>query len=75
MNTFQQSVARAAYSVRDFCEAFGITKVMFYKMLKEGSGPKIMKVGSRTLISIEAAADWRRQCEEGAQLIPARRRF
>lgn len=62
------------YSVRDFCAAHGITKVTFYDLLKKGTGPRFMKVGTRTLISAEAAADWRRKCEENAHLIPPRRR-
>lgn len=74
MNLSQALTNRAAYSVAEFCSAHGITKVTFYKSMKEGSGPRIMKVGTRTLISAEAAADWRRQCEEGAQILPSRRR-
>ena len=74
MNAPQTNTHRAAYSVKEFCDAHGITKVTVYKMLKEGSGPRIMKVGARTLISAEAAADWRRQCEEGAHILPSRRR-
>ncbi|WP_212566890.1 hypothetical protein [Aromatoleum tolulyticum] len=46
---------------------------MFYKLMKSGHGPRIMKVGTRTLISVEAAADWRRQMEEGATVMPSRR--
>lgn len=57
-----------AFSVAQFCEGHDITKVLFYKLLKEGRGPRIMKVGTRTLISAEAAADWRREMEEGAQV-------
>lgn len=63
-----------AFSVAQFCDAHGITKVLLYKLLKEGRGPRIMKVGARTLISAEAAADWRRQMEDGAQVMPSRRR-
>lgn len=58
------SVARAAYSVDEFCEAHRITKVFFYQQIKAGTGPRIMKVGRRTLISVEAAGDWRREREE-----------
>jgi hypothetical protein len=36
---------------------------MFYKLKADGRGPRTMSVGSRTLVSIEAAADWRRACE------------
>lgn len=57
-----------AFSVAQFCEAHGFTKVLFYKLLKDGRGPRIMKVGNRTLISMEAAADWRREMESGAQV-------
>ena len=67
MNATSSIAPRAADSVKDFCHAHSITKVTFYKMQKEGTGPRIMKVGARTLISAEAAADWRRQCEEGQQ--------
>lgn len=74
MNQSNALTGRAAYSVAEFCAAHGITKVTFYKSMKEGNGPRIMKVGARTLISAEAAADWRRQCEEGAQILPSRRR-
>ena len=66
-------VQRAAFSVDEFCAAHAITKPLFYKLLKAGQGPRIMKCGTRTLISIEAAADWRRAMEEGAVLMPARR--
>lgn len=59
-----------AFSVAQFCEAHGFTKVLFYKLLKEGRGPRIMKVGSRTLVSAEAAAEWRKSMEDGAQVCP-----
>lgn len=57
-----------AFSVAEFCEKHRITKPHLYELFKRGTGPRIMKVGRRTLISIEAAADWRRQMEQGAQL-------
>lgn len=57
-----------ALSVVEFCERHRITKPTFYELVKRGTAPRIMKVGRRTLISIEAAADWRRQMEQGAQL-------
>lgn len=65
-------VPQAAYSVAQFCAAHGFTKVMFYKLMKQGRGPRIMKVGTRTLISVEAAADWRRTMEDGAEVIEPR---
>lgn len=55
---------KPVYTVTEFCaEHGGISRVLFYKLQKEGRGPRLMKVGRRTLISAEAAADWRRQME------------
>jgi len=34
-----------------------------YHLVNAGKGPRLMKVGRRTLISVEAAADWRREME------------
>jgi hypothetical protein len=53
-----------ASGIDQFCSAHNISRAMFYKLLKLGQGPRLMKVGARTLISDEAAADWRRQCEQ-----------
>jgi predicted DNA-binding transcriptional regulator AlpA len=57
------SPASAAYSVDQFCVAHGISRAMLYKLWTDGKGPRPMSVGSRKLISYEAAADWRRACE------------
>ena len=65
-NRAKESVAPACYSVRDFCIAHSISEDMFFKMQRQGLTPKTMKVGARTLISMEAAAEWRRQCEATA---------
>jgi hypothetical protein len=55
-----------ALSIHAFCALHGISEDQFYKMQREGWGPTVMKVGSRTLISHEAAADWRRKREAAA---------
>jgi len=53
-------------SVAEFCHQHGISRGTFYKLLGEGRGPKAIKVGRRTLISIEAAEEWRRRMEQTA---------
>ena len=50
-------------SVEEFCTAHKISRATFYKLLAIGKGPRIMKIGTRTLISDEAAAEWRREME------------
>jgi hypothetical protein len=49
---------REAFSVASFCEAYQVSVALFYKLLKEGRGPAVMKVGRRTLISRTAATEW-----------------
>ena len=54
---------RLALSISEFCEAHGISEGFFYKLKKLGEGPREMKVGARTLITFESAAEWRRARE------------
>jgi predicted DNA-binding transcriptional regulator AlpA len=54
---------RLALSIPEFCEAHGISEGFFYKLKKQGEGPREMKVGARTLITLESAAEWRRKRE------------
>jgi excisionase family DNA binding protein len=55
-----------AFSVNDFCKRHDICRATFYNLLKAGRGPAVMKVGSRVLISREAAEQWRRRMEADA---------
>jgi len=62
-----------AMSIREFCRLHGISEDQFYKMKREGWGPTTMKVGSRTLISLEAAAAWRAEREAAAKEAAAKK--
>ena len=64
--SIEHSPARAAYSVADFCKAHGISRSLFYKALKDGWGPDIMKCAGRTLVSVESASRWRKRMEQVA---------
>lgn len=55
-----------AYTVDEFCQAHRLCRATLYNILKRGDGPRIMKVGSRTFITIEAAAAWRAKMEAQA---------
>ena len=57
------STPRLTLSIPEFCEAHGISEGFFYKLKKQGEGPREMKVGARTLITFESAAEWRRTRE------------
>lgn len=51
------------YDIPDFCHSHKISRSLFYKLLKQDLGPRLMRVGKRILISEEAAAEWRRAME------------
>jgi hypothetical protein len=52
-------VAPACFTIKTFCLAHHLSEAMFFKMREMGIGPDEMRVGSRVLISFEAAARWR----------------
>jgi predicted DNA-binding transcriptional regulator AlpA len=56
-----------ALTIIQFCEAFGISEAFYYKLKRQGIGPKEMKLGTRILISMEAAAQWRTERENAAE--------
>jgi predicted DNA-binding transcriptional regulator AlpA len=51
------------FTVPEFCAAYRISRGTFYNLLKDGRGPRLMKLGSRTIVSIEAARVWRERIE------------
>lgn len=57
-----------ALSIKQFCQQNNISRNLFYTLIKEGLGPRMMSVGRRRLISIEAAAEWRRTMESASAM-------
>ena len=55
-----------AMSIHAFCVRHDISEDLFFKMQREGWGPRVMRVGTRRLISQEAAAEWRKAREAAA---------
>jgi hypothetical protein len=53
-----------ACSLGRFCHRHGITLQNYYKLAAQGLAPRTFHVGTRVLVSREAAADWRREREE-----------
>jgi hypothetical protein len=52
-----------AFSIPQFCQRHNISESFFHKLRGLGLGPVTMRVGARTLISVESAAAWRRARE------------
>jgi predicted DNA-binding transcriptional regulator AlpA len=58
------SADRAAFSVDEFCARNGISRSLFYKLVRTGKGPATMRLGVRTLITGAAEAAWHRVMEQ-----------
>jgi hypothetical protein len=64
MSLQEHSPARqGAFTVAEFCDSHRISRTKLYNLWKTGAGPRQMRVGTKILISVEAAADWRRASE------------
>ena len=55
-----------ATGIAAFCAMHGISRSSFYNLRSKGIGPREMRIGSRVLISDEAASEWRKACESSA---------
>jgi hypothetical protein len=57
----------AAYTVAEFCQAHRIGRATLYNLWARNLGPRFFLIGTHRRISIEAAADWRADCEAAAR--------
>jgi len=46
------------YTIKDFCKHYRISEAKFYKMQRENNAPKLLRIGSRILITQESAKEW-----------------
>lgn len=58
------SLVKQAYRRKEFCEAFGVGKHIYYSALKSGM-LRSVKIGRARLVTAEAAAAWLQLCAEG----------
>jgi hypothetical protein len=54
----------AAFTISSFCVAHDISEAFYHKLKNQGLGPREMRIGTRVLISHEAARDWRTALEK-----------
>jgi len=59
-------VPTAWFSIPSFCSAHGFSEAFFHKLSQIGKGPRITKIGGRTFITHEDAAEWRARKAETA---------
>jgi predicted DNA-binding transcriptional regulator AlpA len=70
-NAAVEPLDRQAYSVPEFARVHDVSRAHIYNLIKDGRGPRLMRLGRRTLVSAEAAAEWRRRMEEATTTVAA----
>lgn len=55
-----------AFSLAKFCRRHGISLQMYYKLAQQDLAPATFNIGTRVLVSREAAARWRAEREEAS---------
>ncbi len=54
-------------SITEFCARHRISPELYFKLQKQGQGPKVIRIGRRVLIPREAAQKWRDKLAAVAQ--------
>jgi hypothetical protein len=55
-----------AYGIPAFCKRHDISTSFYHKLQAQGLGPATLKIGSRVLITKEAARQWRERHTEAS---------
>jgi predicted DNA-binding transcriptional regulator AlpA len=56
----------ATLTIEEFCASHNISVRTLWNMRRDGTAPRIMKIGRRVLISVESAREWREALTETA---------
>jgi hypothetical protein len=54
----------SAMTVDQFCQSHNVSRTRFYQLVQLGKAPKCFWNGTSRRISVESAAEWRKQMEE-----------
>jgi hypothetical protein len=63
INKPKQKPPALAMTIPELCEAARISVAMFFKIKKQGFGPRETKFGARTVITMASANEWIRARE------------
>lgn len=56
----------SSFTISEFCQRNAISKSFFYKLVNSGAGPRLMRVGAHTRISVESETAWKIDREAAA---------
>ena len=55
------------YNVNEFCNAARISRSLFYALQRKGTGPRVTRVGDRSLVSVDDARLWASKIADRAE--------
>lgn len=58
---------QAAFTIEEFCERFRISKVTYWRMQRNGTAPRELRIGRKVVITAEASQEWVSAMESGAR--------
>ncbi|MBO4222008.1 hypothetical protein [Bradyrhizobium neotropicale] len=61
-----QPVERRALTIAEFCRAYHISQDHYFKLRRQGKGPREMLLGTKKLITLKAAEQWEAEREAAA---------
>lgn len=61
--TTSPPVERRSWTIDEFCARHGISRSLYYKLQRQGLGPRTWGAGSHQRISDQAETDWLTQRE------------
>jgi len=67
----QVTVETRAFSIAQFCQAYGISRATFYNLKKANNAPATIQVGRRPLITTAAAETWEAAMTASSQAVVA----
>jgi hypothetical protein len=65
-NSDGREAARAAFTIAEFCDAHRISRSKLYELWTAGAGPRFIRIGTKKIITTEAAANWRQEGENSS---------
>ena len=57
---------RKTYTVKQFTQTYNLSRSTIYRLWRDGRGPRVLRVGRKVLITVEAAQEWARAMEAEA---------
>lgn len=58
-NDMEPVMDQPAYTIKQFCYSFSISRSFLHKLWKEGKGPRRFKIGGSVRIAYEDAEKWK----------------